>query len=330
MTHPKALLACLRARARPLVAVMLLSFAAHAFDLQGHRGTRGNEPENTIAAFERALQIGVTTLEMDAGVTSDGVVVVHHDRALNPATTRDGSGRWLARQNTLIRSMSYADLQAFDVGQIDKTSEYGRQFPNQQARNGQRIPRLADVFARVKALGADHVRFDIETKVDPNFPAQTLAPEPFVAALLAVIRDAGMTSRVMVQSFDWRTLRLIQQLEPSIETMYLTIRSKVRDTFDGGTWTGGMLLRDYVSVPHMIKAAGGAIWAPAFQNLTRDDLKAAQELGLKVIPWTVNEPGDADRLIDWGVDGIISDYPDRVRDVMQRRGMPLPAAVEGR
>jgi glycerophosphoryl diester phosphodiesterase len=331
MRRPTTLISKLRTFLRVFaMSVALVPCIAAAFDLQGHRGTRGNEPENTMAAFERALQIGVTTLEMDAAITADGVVVVYHDRALNPAITRDGSGRWLPRQDRLIKSLSYAELKLFDVGANDKNSEYGRQFPQQQAREGQQIPRLADVFARVKELGADHVRFDIETKIDPNHPDQTLPPEQFVAALLQVIRDAGMTSRVMIQSFDWRTLQLIQKLQPGMETMYLTTRSRSRDTLDGGTWTAGFLLRDHASPAHMIKAAGGAIWAPSFQNLTAEAVKSAQQLGLKVIPWTVNEAADAERLIEWGVDGIISDYPDRIRVVMQRRGIPLPAPVGGR
>jgi glycerophosphoryl diester phosphodiesterase len=309
------------------IAVVFLPLGAPAFDLQGHRGTRGNEPENTIAGFERALQIGVTTLEMDAGVTADGTVVVYHDRALNPFITRDKSGQWLRRQDKLIKHLSYEEIKLFDVGRIDKSTEYGRQFPNQEARDGQRIPRLADVFARVNELGADHVRFDIETKIDPNHPDQTLPPEEFVTALLKVVRDAGMTRRVVIQSFDWRTLQLVQKVEPAIETMYLTSRSRTRDTLEGGTWTAGMLLKDYESAPHMVKASGGSIWAPAFQNLTAEGVKAAQKLGLKVIPWTVNELKDAEQLIDWGVDGIISDYPDRIRGVLQRRGIALPAAV---
>lgn len=309
---------------------MLLCNAAQAFDLQGHRGTRGLEPENTLAAFEHAVAIGVTTLEMDAAITADGVVVVSHDPALNPAITRGSDGRWLTARGPLIRSLTYAELQAFDVGRVDPSSAYGRQFPDQQARDGQRVPQLAAVFARVKELGADQVRFDIETKVFPTRPDDTLPPEPFVRALLRVVREAGMVNRVMIQSFDWRTLQLVQKLEPAIETVYLTSRSRNFDTLDGGTWTAGMQLRDYPSVGHMVKAAGGAIWAPALAGLTEDALKSARRLGLKVIPWTVNDPADIDRLIAWGADGVISDYPDRVREVMQRRGMPLPAPVARR
>jgi glycerophosphoryl diester phosphodiesterase len=317
-----------------VVGVVLASAAAAStaaeFDLQGHRGTRGNAPENTIAAFEKALAIGVTTLEMDAAITADGVVVVSHDPALHPALTRDATGQWLKGRGPLIRGLTFAQLQAYDVGRVDPESDYARQFPAQQAVDGERLPTLASVFARVKALGADHVRFDIETKITPTAPQETLAPEPFVRALLAVIRDAGMTKRVMIQSFDWRTLKLVQQLEPGMQTMYLTVRTRLNDNLADGTWTAGLLLRDYPSPGHMVKAAGGTIWAPNQGSLTREDLKSAQQLGIQVIPWTVNDPAVAERLIEWGVDGIISDYPDRIRQVMARRGLPLPPQVPPR
>jgi glycerophosphoryl diester phosphodiesterase len=308
----------------------LMMSGAFAFDLQGHRGARGLAPENTLAGFERALEVGVDTLEMDVAVTADGIVVVSHDPALNPAITRDASGRWLPRRGPLIGSLSYDELRAFDVGRIDPASAYARRFREQQPRDGERVPTLAAVFARVKALGADTVRFNIETKIDPTRPEETLAPEPFVRTLLAVVREAGMAQRVTIQSFDWRTLRLAQQLEPGIATSYLTLRSRDMDTLDGDQWTAGLRLDDFPSVAHMVKAAGGAIWSPAYRNLGADAVKTAHELGLKVVPWTVNDPADAQRLIDWGVDGIISDHPERVRDVMRERGLALPAPLRTR
>jgi glycerophosphoryl diester phosphodiesterase len=309
------------------VALVAVSTFASAFDLQGHRGTRGHEPENTLSAFRRALEIGVDTLEMDAAITADGVVVISHDPQLPAAITRDAQGHWLTGPGPLIRNLTFAQLQTYDVGRIDPSSDYARQFPLQQPRDGERRPKLADVFALVKSMGAEHVRFDIETKVFPDRPDATLPPEPFVRALLDVIRTAGMTSRVMIESFDWRTLKLVQQLEPGLETVYLTSRSHGYDTLEGGTWTAGMLLRDYPSIAHMVKAAGGRIWSPNFPSLAAADVKTAQQLGLKVIPWTVNAPADIERLLDWGVDGIISDYPDRVRTALQKRGMPLPPAI---
>ena len=319
------------AMARVAAAVLTLAVVvpAQAFDLQGHRGTRGLEPENTLAAFRRALEIGVDTLEMDAAITSDGVVVISHDPELPPAITRDAQGRWLRARGPLIRSISFAELQTYDVGRIDPASDYARQFPEQTPRDGERRPSLRQVFDLVRSLHADHVRFDIETKVFPDRPEATLAPEPFARALLDVIRAAGMTDRVMIQSFDWRTLKVVHALEPRMETVCLTARTRGFDNLEGSAWTDGLPLSAVSSVPHLVKRAGCTTWAPYHGNLTREALGTAHELGLKAIPWTVNDPADIDRLIGWGIDGIISDYPNRVRDVMARRSMSLPPRVPG-
>ena len=305
-----------------------LALPAYAFDLQGHRGARGLMPENSLAAFQHALELGVTTLELDIAITADGVPVISHDPALNAALTRDTRGRWLTGQGPLIKSLTLAQLQDYDIGRADPQSAYGRQFPQQQARDGQRIPTLAALFKLVNELGATEVRFDIETKVFPTRPGDTLGPEAFVNTLLRVIRAAGMSQRVMVQSFDWRTLQYLQKLEPGMETVYLTSQSRSLDNVRDSAWTGGMLWRDYASVAHMVKASGGSTWSPNFNNIDAAAVKAAQQLGLKVIPWTVNEAADMDRLIAWGVDGIISDYPDRLREAMRRAGLPLPRGLK--
>ena len=311
-----------------MVAAIALLGCAQTFDLQGHRGTRGLMPENTLAAFEHALEIGVSTLELDIAITADGVPVISHDPALNPNLARDASGRWITSPGALISSLTLAQLQQFDVGRINPASDYARQFPLQQARDGQTIPTLVSLFALVRERKADSVRFGIETKLSPNQPDATIGPEAFVNALLPVIRLAGMTRRVMIQSFDWRTLQLVQKIEPGIATSYLTIQTPHADNVTNPAWTAGMRRQDHASVPHMVKASGGGVWSPLFSNLDRPALKTAQALGLKVIPWTVNEPGDMDRLINWGVDGIITDYPDRLREAMARAAMALPPALK--
>lgn len=299
----------------------------NAFDLQAHRGGRGLMPENTLAAFENAIRLGVTTLELDIAITADGVPVISHDPALNPAITRDADGQWLTQSGPLIKSLTLAQLQRYQLGRIDPASPYGRPFASQAARDGQRIPTLAALFKLVKDLGADTVEFDIETKVFPDRPEATLDPAAFVQVLLAVIREAGMLQRVMIQSFDWRTLQRVQRSEPTLRTVYLTAQSRSFNNLSDGSWTAGLLLQDHASVAHLVKAAGGGVWAPNFNNVTLEDLKQAQQLGLKVIPWTVNEPADMDRLIGWGVDGLISDYPDRLRDRMKAQGLALPKGL---
>ena len=302
-----------------------LALCAQAFDLQGHRGARGLAPENTLPAFECALDTGVSTLELDIGVAGDGTVVVAHDPYLNPLITRDASGQWLAgSKGPLLKSLEFKQLQEFDVGRIKPDTPYASTFSSQQPKDGTRIPTLAAVFSLTKARQAGHVRFNIETKINPGQPDDTVSPEAMVQALLRVIREAGMLGRVTIQSFDWRTLKLVQQLEPGIPTAYLSIQTANNDNIRDGTWTAGLKIADHGSVPRMVKAAGGAVWSPNGGAVTEPLVKEAQALGLKVIPWTINNPADMDRLIGWGVDGIITDYPDRLREVMQKRGLPLP------
>lgn len=220
---------------------LLLSLSpAHGFDLQGHRGARGLMPENTLAGFEHALRIGVSTLELDIVITLDNMPVVSHDTALNPAITRDNHGQWLPGDGPLIRSLTFEQLQAYDVGRVNPSSDYGRGLASQQPRDGQRIPSLASVFALVTRLGADHVRFNIETKIHPGRPADTPDVARFVDLVLRVVRDAGMTRRVTIQSFDWRSLLRVQRQEPTIDTVYLTMAfAKANNTRDSA-WTAGM------------------------------------------------------------------------------------------
>lgn len=305
---------------------------AQAFDLQAHRGGRGLLPENTLVAFENAIRIGVTTIELDIAITADGVPVISHDPALNPAFTRDADGAWLKSTGPLIKQLTLAQVQSYDVGRIDPQHAYARAFPDQQPVDGQRIPTLAQLFKRVKELGANRLHFDIETKINPHRANDTLEPEAFVKALLAVIREHGMTRRVIVQSFDWRSLELLHRLEPELRTMYLSSASGNFNTVQDPAWTAGHVLSDFEgSVPRMVRASAGkavgVIWAPHFNQLTAALAKEAQALGLQVIPWTVNKEADMERLIDWGVDGIISDYPDRLRAVMSKRGLSLPPGL---
>lgn len=313
------------------VLAALLATGAAAFDLQSHRGGRGLLPENTLPAFARSLELGVDTLELDIGVTADGVVVVGHDPYLNPFITRDAAGQWLAGKGPLVRSLSLAQLQAYDVGRIQPDTPYAKTFDKQKGSDGVRMPTLAQVFELAKARGADKVRFNIETKINPGQPDDTVGAEAMAQALVKVVREAGMTGRTTIQSFDWRTLQVVQKLEPSIPTAYLTIQTANNDNVRDGSWTAGLRVADHGgSVPRLVKAAGGAIWSPNGGALTEALVKEAQALGLKVLPWTINNPADMERFIAWGVDGIITDYPDRLRAVMQQRGLPLPAPLPAR
>ena len=313
-------------------ALALMTAHAAAFDLQGHRGARGLAPENTLPAFARALSIGVTTLEMDAALTEDDVVVIAHDRRLNPDIARGADGRWLTGRTPAIRELTYHELQRYDVGRIKPGSDYSKRFPEQRRKDKVRIPTLQEVFELTRHARNPEVRFNIETKISPESPEDTAPPEVFVRALIKVVRDNGMAQRTTIQSFDWRTLAIAQKAAPEIATSYLSSQQQALDTILAGhredsPWTAGIRFRDHGSVPKMVKAAGGKIWSPNAVDVTEALVKEAKSLGLTVLPWTVNERVEMERLIDWGVDGLISDYPDRLREVMAAKNLPLPRAT---
>jgi glycerophosphoryl diester phosphodiesterase len=317
------------ARLLAAAALMLAPLLACAFDLQGHRGARGLAPENTLPAFAAAMSLGVSTLELDTSITKDGVVVVSHDARLNPDITRGPDGRWLNPPTRAVRDLTLDDLGHYDVGRIKPGSEYSYSFPDQRRMDGVHMPTLAQVFQLARSAGNTEVRFNIEIKTSPEKPADALAPEAFAKALLATIARERMSSRVIIQSFDWRALKAVQALSPAIPTSYLSAQQRFLDNIaaakaDGSAWTAGVQFRDHGSIPKMVKAAGGAIWSPFYPELSADLVKEAHALGLKVLPWTVNKTEDMARLVDWGVDGLITDRPDFLRDVMAEKKLPLP------
>ncbi len=303
---------------------------AAELDLQGHRGARGLKPENTLAAFAEALSVGVSTLELDVGLSKDDVVVVSHDPRLNPDITRGPDGEWLRAPGPPLRALAWDAIRRYDVGRIRPGTDYARRFLHQQPVDGARIPALSEVFALTERAGNDSVRFNIETKLTPLEPDVAAEPAFFAERLIEALRAAGVTGRASIQSFDWRTLQHVQSVAPGITTVYLTVQQSWQDNVRQGRpgpspWTAGFDVDDHGgSIPWLVEAAGGTVWSPYFRELTAPTLAEARARGLRVIVWTVNDVDDMRRLIDLGVDGIITDYPDRLRAVMHEAGMTLP------
>lgn len=306
----------------------IMGAKALAFDIEAHRGGRALFPENTLPSFANALSMGVNTLELDIGVTRDGVVVVSHERGLNPDLARSADGKYVAAPGTPLVKLRLEDVKKYDVGQIRPGSSYAAQFPDQHAVPGAKIPTLKEVFDLVRKSGDRNVRFNIETKIDPNHPGESPDPQRFVTLLLDLVRAEEFSDRVMVQSFDWRILQLVQKLAPAIPTVYLTVQTGISPTISldkASAWTAGFNPAEHGhSLPRTIKDAGGAIWSPYFGDVTPALISESHALGLQVVVWTVNTPAEMARLIEMGVDGIISDRPDLLRKVAGEKGIALP------
>jgi len=291
--------------------------AMRTIDLHGHRGARGLFPENTLAGFAGTLAIGVDTLEMDVGMTADDVVVVTHDPRLNPDLTRTRDGHWLGVSGPAIRALRAAELSAYDVGRIRPGSGYAALWPDQHASDGASIPSLANV------LGIDRaVQFNVELKTFPGQPQLAVEGAVMADAVVAVADAASATRQLIVQSFDWRGPRHLKRTRPDIRLAWLTrtaILSEAR------LWWGGPHPGDFGgSVPRAVAAEGGPIWGPDYLDLSEEALAEAHDLGLLVMPWTVNPKEEMRRLIRWGVDGLITDRPDVAREVMAEEGLALP------
>ncbi len=272
-------------------------------EIIGHRGARGLFPENTVEGFRQARALGVQSFELDVGMTADGVVVVSHDLALNPAITRDAQGQFLTGPPMPIHRLTFDALQTYDVGRIRPASRYRLLHREQTPNDGARIPRLADVLR-----AAPDARFIIELKTDPRYRDMTVAPETLANATLEVVDADDAAHRVVVESFDWRGPRYVRHIRPEIALAWLTREETEREATLW--WDGETPARHGNSVAATVAAQGGQIWAPAFETVTRAGVAEAHERGLRVLPWTVNRRAAMRRLIGWGVDGLITDRPD--------------------
>ena len=299
-------------------------------ELQGHRGARGLWPENTLAAFAGALELGVSAVELDCGMTRDGVLVVTHDPDLNPDLTRAADGRFLAATGPRIFDLTYPELQSYDVGRLKPGSAYAARFPEQQPVDGERIPRLADVLALVRSRGSGRVRVGLEVKTFADQPQLTAAPEVFAQALHGIVEATGTLALVSFMAFDWRVLAAVQRLLPQAATVALTEQQAPGDTVGIGAprpspWLGGLdPARFGNSVVRLVKATGAGTWGPDYQDLNAQRIAEAHEAGLRVVPWTVNAAADMERLLALGVDGMTSDRPDVLRVLLQSKGLPVP------
>jgi glycerophosphoryl diester phosphodiesterase len=314
-----------------------------AFDFEAHRGGRDARPENTLYSFAYAMELGVTTLEMDMQLTKDGRIVISHNPILSPNLTKGPDGKYVAGGKFDIRTMTLAELRKFEVGVMnpaagDYYEGHGR---TQMAIPGVRIPTLDEVFELANAYGNTKVLFNIETKSYPAAGDDGFVnnPDPvvFTQKVYEVVKKYHMENRVMLQSFDWRTLVEMKKIDPNITTVALTCEQPTWGPEPGNVcrevakpgpskWMAGLDIDDfqgdYVKAAHKI---GADVISPYFPELSLELIDEAHEFKMKVVPWTVNSKKDMVTLLEMGVDGMISDKPWLLREQLIARGIQVPA-----
>lgn len=312
------------------------------FDVQAHRGGIGMTVEGTLAAFRRALELGVTTLEFDLQITKDGREVITHDRKINPAKCADTLPVFPGDPQFPYVGKYIKDLTFDQVRTLDCGSQRHPGYPDQQLSPGARMPTLDELFDLVRRYRARDIRFNIETKVEAGAPHETAPREQFVQRTISEVRRGGFLPNVTIQSFDWGTLMRIREVEPRLPLVALTNFDFLQTGQPGASpWLGDIDIDDFGGDPIAAVRSfgatafspvhgfpqGGSVNDPDYRPYVTEELvDHAHDAGLLVVPWTINDPATMHKLIDDGVDGIITDYPNRLREVLAERGMALPKA----
>jgi glycerophosphoryl diester phosphodiesterase len=310
-----AVAAAMLAPAPPVVA------QSRDFDLQVHAGGRGQATGESLRAFAKSLELGVSTLELDINVSKDRQPLVWHDPIIDPQQCDDTGPAFAGDPSypyvgKLIHDLTLAQIRTLNCGKPNS------QFPGAEVVRGNKIAILPDVFALADSYRAD-VRYNIETKVAADRRAISADPQEFVDVVLAAVRAAGKVDRVEIQSFDWRTLPLVHQAEPSIPLSALWSE----DTWvPDSPWLAGVNPAAVGDPAIGARLVGANILSPAYPLVDKSLVGRAHALGLSVLPWTVDDADDMRALIADGVDGIITNYPAVLRAVLAELGMPLPPA----
>jgi glycerophosphoryl diester phosphodiesterase len=292
------------------------------FLIIGHRGAAGLAPENTLPAFQKACDTQVDAVELDVLLTSDGQIAVHHDYSLNPETTRTPNGQWLRSPGPPIKDLTLARLKTYDVGRLKPDTRYSRRYPDQQPVDGERIPTLGEVISVLNSNCSKTTQLWVEIKTNPEKPNLTPAPGHIADAVVKLVRGQNYSGRLRILAFDWRVLVHVQKNVPEIPAVYLTHDGARFNTIKPGQpgaspWMAGLDIDDFSgSIPRAVKAAGGKYWAPSYKQITYALLEEAHRLGLKVYVWTVDSRSEMDRMIEMGVDGIITNRPDILKSVV--------------
>lgn len=269
-------------------------------DVQGHRGARGLMPENTIPAFIKALELGVKTLEMDAVLSADEQVVVSHDPWINPKICTVVDGESLAVTDTLnMYRLTFEEIKKYDCG-----SKGNSDFPNQEKLKTYK-PLLKDVIRETEKYSIETGRelplYNIEIKSRPDWDGKFYDSfQHYTDKVVKVIQEEKIQERTYIQSFDPRVLKYLHRKYPDQKLVMLV---------EEGLIPADRYLQLLGFYPQ--------VYSPEYTLLNEDEVKRFHQYGMKVVPWTVNKETDMNRMIGFGVDGIITDYPDRLLELLK-------------
>ena len=304
---------------------MILSKPNH-IKIYGHRGARGDLPENTLESFKYLFKNNINSYETDILISKDLIPVITHDFRLDPSFTKDNNGNWIEDENIKIFDLTYEELLKFDVGSINKLSRYGRRFINQKTLENQRIPKLSELLDLSSKNISENLLINLEIKSTPDEENLTPSPEDTVKLVVNEINKLNLKDKIIVSSFDWRTLTEIKNQYHEISRAYLTYQQvkgmKIKKTiYNRSPWMSFLPFYEDHELPKIIKSQGGKAWHPYRKEITKKLVDISHQEDLPVNVWTVNKEYDMLKMIEYGVDGIMTDYPLRLKELCEKENI---------
>ncbi len=294
--------------------------------IYGHRGARGDLPENTLESFKYLFKNNINAYETDILISKDLIPVITHDFRLDPSFTKDNEGNWITDENIIIFDLSYDELLKFDVGSLNKLSRYGRRFVNQKTLENQKIPKLSELLELSSKNKSENLLINLEIKSTPDEENLTPTPEEMVKLVMKEVNKSNLQNKIIISSFDWRTLTEIKNLYPEISRAYLSFQQqagiKIKNTiYNRSPWMSYLPFFEKYELPKIIKSQGGKALHPYHKDITKKLVDISHQEDLPVNVWTVNEENDMLKMIEYGVDDIMTDYPLRLKELCDKENI---------
>ena len=294
--------------------------------IYGHRGARGDLPENTLESFKYLFKNNINAYETDILISKDLIPVITHDFRLDPSFTKDNEGNWITDENIIIFDLSYDELLKFDVGSLNKLSRYGRRFVNQKTLENQKIPKLSELLELSSKNKSENLLINLEIKSTPDEENLTPTPEEMVKLVMKEVNKSNLQNKIIISSFDWRTLTEIKNHYPEISRAYLSFQQqtgiKIKNTiYNRSPWMSYLPFFEKYELPKIIKSQGGKALHPYHKDITKKLVDISHQEDLPVNVWTVNEENDMLKMIEYGVDGIMTDYPLRLKELCDKENI---------
>ena len=292
----------------------------------GHRGARGEIAENSIEGFKHTFALGIKAVEFDVVISKDKIPILYHYFNLMPYIVKDESGNWLKNSELKVFNKSYEELSKYNIGSLDPESKHGKRFKEQKLLKNAKIPKLSELLELASRKENKDVFLNLEVKSTPFKMGLTPTPSDTVSLILKNIDTHKLEDRIIISSFDWRILYELKKQNSRILRGFITLQQDLSTTkkniYENSPWMAKNYSLDQLFlIPNIIKSLEGHAWSAFYRDVTKQNVELAHKHGLATCVWTVNREQDIIRMIEYGVDGIITDYPKKVQEICKSKNI---------